>query len=229
MKSFMVDWQHGASNDISEIEANHFRLGPLFITTKDKFCIEMEARMVIQIDDDSIIIKTFGSFPAFITNALNTLITYFFWYKERNDIMSNRVEIKEELVDELQKRLTEYNVKISQFMIVSMLVCEPVVKKYTIDKNDIGSGSIEEMHHSEYVSDLRNNIFSIILERMLLLFVLTIVAFIFIMLSAYYDNKIYPILGALVSITVIIMGIYQYLEIRKMKKMLELKKCKSCL
>lgn len=230
MKTFMVDWKHGESNDISEIETNHFRSGPLFITTEDKFCIEMEARMTIQIDDDSVIIGTFGSFPAFITNALNNLITYFFWYKERNDIMTNRLEIKKELVDELQERLTKYGVKISDIVMVSMLTCEPCVKKYKVDKNDAGNESIKEIHSSEDLSDLRRNMFSILLERMLLLLVLATVAFVLIMISIYYGNKIYMILGSLVSITVIVMGIYQYLEIRKIRKMIKQEKgCKTCL
>ena len=232
MTYFIVDWQRPGEYVPTETEENRFKLNPLPVCTKDRFSLETEARIILEIDDNSIIIKNFGSLIAFIEDKLTPLVREFFTCKERVEIISKRQSIQKELVEMLQKELIRYGVKISSFMMISMLPYEPRVKNDKNDKKDlvkesIKEESIKEIFHPGDLSDLRLDMFPILLERLLLLLALATVALVLTMLSAYYDNKIYPILGALISITVIVMGIYQYLEIKKIRKTIRPKKCKT--
>lgn len=217
MTTLMIDWQKGADDDLTEVDINHFRIVPLPIITKDKFELELEARIVMEIDDFSTIINTFHTFPAFITNGLNNLIVYFFWYKERNDIMTNRLEIKKELIDELQERLTKYGVKISDFVMVSMMPYEPRIKNDKNDKKDLDKESIivtdslEIGSDNRYIKTTENS-----LKRFSLInFMLIIVSSIIILVNIEYNDPFR--FSTFISILVLIICITQYFEIRKVK------------
>ena len=162
MRFIIIDWQKRTGTETIEEEENHFKLNPLHMRTKDVFNFEMEARMILRTDDDddSIIIKNFGSFSIFIEKKLNVLFENFFMYKERQDIMTNRLKIKEELVDILQKELTKYNMKIIEFMIVSMSVTQFVVRipKYWLicyqlwGHSDVNNVVVKDEHPVDYIA-----------------------------------------------------------------------------
>jgi hypothetical protein len=60
MTTFIVDWQQPRENATAEMWKNHFKFNPLDICTKDGNNFEMGARIIVEIDDDSIIVKNFG-------------------------------------------------------------------------------------------------------------------------------------------------------------------------
>lgn len=216
MTNFIVDWGK-STKYVKEIAANYLKVDPLIIYTKDGFNFEMDARMIIQIDDDSIIMKNFRSFQDFVEARLNVLIRTFFSSRRKVDIVTNRLGFQEELVIVLQKELTEYGVKIQKFMIVYMLMPQFSIRKY-ISK---GMGKmIEETHNVKGIKDiseLKNDMNHIVLERMILLLILLSVAILLDILSLYFGYTTLAILGIIISITVTIMNIYQYLEIRKIR------------
>jgi hypothetical protein len=182
--------------------------------------MKMEARMILQIDDDSIIIKKFGSFTIFIEEMLNVLTRNFFTYKEIQDITLNRLNIQKELVELLQEKLKEYNVRKIDLMMVSMLMPEYGIPRSTKSETE---KSIKEIHHFEnaIVSDNGcDKIYDILKGMFSLLTILSILVSLIIILMNFDHNA--PIrLGTVIAIIVIITGIRQYLEIRKMMNTLE--------
>lgn len=218
MTTFIVDWQRPTECSRVDVDANRFRFDPLRIYTKDAFNFEMDARMIMQIDDDSAIVNDFGSFPDFVETKLSILIRLFFESKARVDIVPKRSEIQEELVTVLRNELKEYNVEIQKFIISYMLMREFLPESYT--KKDIPKEVIEmtkETHSVEDVSDLKRAMDHIVLERMFLLLVILSVAILMDILSVYFGYTILAILGAIISIVAIVMNVYQYLEIRKIR------------
>lgn len=127
MTTFTIDWQQPKENTIIETGRNHFKFNPLNIRTKEGCNFEMDARMIVEIDDDSIIVQNFGSFSVFVDNTLSTLVGNSFTYKERDNIFSNRLKIQEELTGMLQEYLTRYGVKVIIFMIVYTSMLSPFV------------------------------------------------------------------------------------------------------
>jgi hypothetical protein len=135
MTTFIVDWQPPKENTIAELNKNHFKLNPLDIKTKDGRNFEMDARMIMEIDDESIIVKYFGSFPVFVDNILSVLVRNYFTYKEiaeitvlvRNyftyeeiaEITSCRLKIQDQFSELAQEKLKKYGVKIISFTIVN--------------------------------------------------------------------------------------------------------------
>lgn len=209
MTSIMVDWTH----DILGTEKNHFKTIPLSIYTKDGHSMEMEARMTFQIDDCSIIIKRFGSFETFIEKKLDTLIENFFRYKERQDIMLNRLTVQKELLELLQENLEEYNVRKIDLIIVSIIIPGygiPLSKKSKKEK------SIDEIHHFEnkIVDNEHEEIYKILKAMFSLLTVLCILVSVIIIIMNLDHNNPFR-LSTMVAIVVVIIGIRQYFDIRK--------------
>jgi len=212
MKSIIVDWQKDAKPEICETEENHFRMKPLSVCTKEGFSMEMEARMILQIDDDSVIIKKFGSFATFIEEMLDILTRNFFTYKERQNIMSNRLNIQKELAGLLQEKLAEYNVRKIELMIVSMLMPEYGIPRSTKSETE---RSIKEIHHFENVDNEHGKIYEVLKAMFSLLTILSIlVSLIIIMMNLDHNTPIR--LSTIVAIIVVIIGIRQYFDIRKL-------------
>lgn len=117
MTTFIVDWQSPKENSITELNENHFKFNPLNISTKNGSNFEMDARIIMEIDDDSAIVKLFGSVPVFVDNILSILVRNFFTYKEITETTSYRLKIQEEFLKLAQEKLTKYGVKINTFMI----------------------------------------------------------------------------------------------------------------
>lgn len=217
MTSIIVDWQQHAEPEIEETEENHFKMKPLPLYTKDGHSMEMEARMILQIDDDSIIIKKFGSFAIFIEEMLNVLTRNFFTYKERQVITLNRLNIQKELAGLLQEKLAKYNVKKIDIMMVSMLMQEFGIPRSTKSETE---KSIKEIHQFESVDNGCGKIYDILKGMFSLLTILSIlVSLIIIMMN--FDHNAPVRLGTIVAIIVVITGIRQYLEIRKTMNTLE--------
>ncbi len=214
MTTFIVDWQRPTGCSKIGVDANRFRFDPIIIYTKDAFNFEMDARMIMQIDDDMAIVTNFGSFPDFVKTKLTVLIRGFFESKARVDIVPKRSEIQEELVTVLRNELKEYKVDIQKFIISYMLMPDVDIKR------SIPNGVIEmakETHSVEAVLDMKRAMDHIVLERMFLLLVVLSVAILMDILSAYFGYTILAILGVIISIVAIIMNVYQYLEIRKIR------------
>lgn len=224
MTSITIDWQEHAERLTKEIATNHFGLPSLLIYTKDGFSLKMDARMILQIenDDNSIIIKNFDSFPDFVENTLNTLIRVFFANKEREEILLKRLKIQEELVDTLQKELAKYNVTIQKIMIMSMLMPSSLgvgIKNGIQHKEH--KWTIKDIYHFKDIPDWKDDIICAFLGGMFLLLILLAIAILLDALSINLDYKIPIRLGTIISIIVIAIGIYQYLQIRKIRQMIE--------
>ena len=213
MTSIIVDWQKDAKPEVCETEENHFKITPLCIYTKDGHSMEMEARMILQIDDDSIIIKKkFGYFTTFIEEMLSPLIRNFFTSKERNDITLNRLNVQKELAGLLQEKLAEYNVRKIELMMVSMLMPEYVLLRSTKSETE---QSIKEIHHFENVDNGCTKIYEVLKGTFSLLILLVILTSLSIVLVNFDYNA--PLrLGTILAIIVIIIGIRQYFDIRKL-------------
>jgi len=221
MTSITIDWQEHAERSIKEIATNNFILPSLLIYTKDGFSLKMDARMILQIDndDDSIIIKNFDSFPDFIENTLNTLIRIFFANKEREDILLKRFNIQEELVDALQKELAMYNVTIQKIMIMSMLMPSffGIGIKNCIQHKE-HKWNIKDIYHFKDIPDWKDDIICAFLGSMFLLLILLAIAILLDVLSINVDYKIPIRPGTIISTVVIVISIYQYLQIRKIRQ-----------
>lgn len=75
MDSYIIDWrQHDEyvtteikqfidEDVIGSIATKRFKINPLNVCTKDGLCLEIGARMIIQLENDSFIIARFGSIP----------------------------------------------------------------------------------------------------------------------------------------------------------------------
>lgn len=131
MDSYTIDWrqpneyvtteirQFISEDVIGGIAAKRFKINPLNVCTKDGLCIEVDARMIIQLENESFIIARFGSIPDLVKERVDPLINNFLSHKERAiDLLSNRLKLQEELIDALQIELTKYHVKIQSFTIV---------------------------------------------------------------------------------------------------------------
>jgi hypothetical protein len=106
---------------IGGIVAKCFKINPLNVCTKDGSCLEIDARMIIQLDDASFIIARFGSIPDLVKERVEPLINNLLSHKERAiDLLSNRLKLQEDLTDAIQIELTKYHVKIQSFTIVYM-------------------------------------------------------------------------------------------------------------
>ena len=130
MASYIIDWRQ--PNDVTTeirqfidedviggIAAKRFKINPLNVCTKDGRCLEIDARMIIQLDDASFIIARFGSIPDLVKERVDPLINNFFSHKERaTDLLPNRLKLQEELIGVLQIELTKYHVKVQSFTIV---------------------------------------------------------------------------------------------------------------
>lgn len=143
MDSYIIDWQRPeewTTKEISQfadedviggIAAKRFKINPLNVCTKDGRCLEIDARMIIQLDDASFIIARFGSILDLVKERVNLLISNFLSHKERAiDLFSNRLKLQEELIDVLQIELTKYHVKVQSFMIVYCNVKEQQNSQY---------------------------------------------------------------------------------------------------
>jgi hypothetical protein len=119
MTTFIVDWQQHKESATTELGENHFKFNPLNICTKDGMNFEMDARIIMEIDDDSIIVKLFGSVPVFVGNILSVLVRNFFTYKEVSEITTCRPKIQEQFSELAQAKLANYGVKIIAFIIVN--------------------------------------------------------------------------------------------------------------
>lgn len=117
MKDIIVDWQNG-EHITKEIYTANFKFRPLNIYTKDGSRFEMDARVIIQTDDDSIFVENFDS--SSILTEMNILISNFFMGKDVRDIFHERQKIQDGLVEILNKEFIKYNAKVCKFMIVYM-------------------------------------------------------------------------------------------------------------
>lgn len=115
MTSIIIDWQR---ENTTEIMKNHLKFNPLDIRAKDGSSCEMDARIILEIADDSVIVQNFGSLPVLVDKILNKWIRNYFTYKEMKDVLSNRLILQEELVGFLQERLKMYGMKVTAFTIV---------------------------------------------------------------------------------------------------------------
>lgn len=131
MASYIIDWQQHEEyvpreimkviDDVIDCKTKYFKINPLNICTKDGIWFEIDARMIIQLENDSLIIKNFGSISIFVEDMLNPLIKNFLNGKERAiDLFSNRLKIVKELIDILQIELAKYDVRTQSFIIVYM-------------------------------------------------------------------------------------------------------------
>ncbi len=213
MTSIIVDWQKDAKPEICETEENRFKIAHLCVYTKDGYSMEMEARMILQIDDDSIIInKKLGSFTTFIEEMLSPLIRNFFTSKERNDITLNRLNVQKELAGLLQEKLAEYNVRKIELMMVSMLMPEYGLLRSTKSETE---KSKKEIHQFENVDNEHGEIYKVLKAMFSLLTILSIlVSLIVIMMNFDHNNPIR--LSTIVAIIVVIIGIRQYFDVRKL-------------
>lgn len=123
MNTYIIDWRlpeimRSIDKDIIDDKAvKHFNVNPLNICTKDGICLEVDARMIIQLDDASFIIARFGSIPDLVKERVDPLINNFLSNKERITNL-NREKLGEELIDVLQTELVKYHVKVQYFTIV---------------------------------------------------------------------------------------------------------------
>lgn len=143
MNSYIIDWQRSeewTAKEISQfidedviggIATKRFKINPLNVSVKDGHCLEIDARMIIQLDDALFIIARFGSILGLVKERVNLLISNFLSHKERAiDLFSNRLKLQEELIDALQIELTKYHVKVQSFMIVYCNVKEQQNSQY---------------------------------------------------------------------------------------------------
>jgi hypothetical protein len=172
----------------------------------------MDARMIMQIDDDSAIVENFGSFPVFVDKTLSTWIRGLLRYKETENIITNRLKIQEELVELLQEYLKRYGVKVIMFLI-SYVDLSPVSAR-----NEEQHIIIKDAHIVKNISDMKYELICKFLGSALLLLVLLSVAILFDPPSRDTEGKIPITWGTIISFIVIIMGIYQYFEIRKIRQ-----------
>lgn len=209
MTTFTIDWQQPKENTIIEIGKNHFKFNPLNIRTKEGCNFEMDARMIVEIDDDSIIVQNFGSFSVFVDNTLSVWVRNFFTYKERDNILSNRLKIQEELTGMLQEYLTRYGVKVIVFMIVYTSMLSPFV---TLEEPKT---VIRDTYIRKNVSQMEPYI--IIYYGLLggVSLVLLSIAILLNILSINIDIKIPIILCIIISIIIVAMSVYQYSKIEK--------------
>lgn len=123
MKSYIIDWRQPegyTTKEISQIidedviggiTAKRFKINPLNVCTKDGSCLEIDARMIIRLDDASFIIAKFGSILDLVKEIVDPLINNFLSHEERAiDLFSNRLKLQEELIEALQIELTRYHV-----------------------------------------------------------------------------------------------------------------------
>lgn len=205
MKTFTIDWRRGEESVITEIGKNHFRLNPLNICTKDGLNCEMDARIIMEINDDSIIFKNFSSFPVFADNTLSILVRNFFTYKETEDVVTNRLKIQDELVKLLQGKLEQYDISIIAFMIVHTTMPSSLI---TCEEPKI---IVRDVHIGKNVPDIESYIIICGLLGCMLLIVLSVVILLNI-LSIGIDIKIPIGLCMVISIAIIIISIYQCSE-----------------
>lgn len=131
MDSYIIDWRSPdkyimtetmrlvGKDTVDGIAAKRFNINSLNVRTKDGFYLEIDARMIIQLDDNSFIIARFGSIPRFAEYVVNPLVNDFLRHKERAiDLCSNRLKLQEDLADELQIELARYHIKIRSFIMV---------------------------------------------------------------------------------------------------------------
>jgi len=145
MDSYIIDWrspdkyvttetiQLVGKDTVDGIATKRFNINSLNVRTKDGFYLEIDARMIIQLDDNSFIIARFGSIPGFAEYVVNPLINDFLSHKERADVFSNRLKLQEELIDKLQIELVRYHTKVQSFIIV---YCSIAKKKIEMQKDD---------------------------------------------------------------------------------------------
>lgn len=210
MTTFVVDWQQSKERETTDIWKKHFKLDSLNISTKDGSNFEMDARILMEIDDDSIIVKSFGSFTVFVDDLLSILVRNFFTYKDVAEVTLHRSEIQEEFSKLAQEKLLKYGVKMITFMIVntSMLSSfkgkesKVVIKKCHIKEKGYGG-----------------NILLIFFGGVLLLAVSLGISTLTDKQSVNIDYKISIIYGIIVPILAIII-IYQHFEIEKLRRML---------
>jgi hypothetical protein len=212
MATFVVDWRRFDNSGTTETWKNHFNFDPLNISSKDGLNCEMDARIIMEIDDDSVIIKNFGSFPVFVENMLSILVRNFFTYKEMVEMTLNRLKVQEEFSKLAEEKLTKYGVKVTVFMIANMSMLSPIIVKNEERKDEIKqTGNFKD-------KDSRDNILLIFFGGLLLLSVwlgITLAD----KQSVNIDYRFSVVYVIIVPILAIIL-IYQYFEIKKLRTML---------
>lgn len=215
-RSFVVDWRQFDVSATIGIWKNYFKFDPLNISTKDGFNCEMDARIIMEIDDDSFIIKDFDSFPVFVENMLNILVRNFFTYKEMAEITLNRLKIQDEFSKLAEEKLVKYGVKVTMFMITSASMLSPI-PFHDAETVEVTKVTIKRTSRFED-KGRRGNILLIFFGGLLLLAVslgITLAD----KQSVNIDYMFSVMVGFIVPILAII-TIYQYFEIEKLRKML---------
>lgn len=209
MTTFIVDWCQLKENTITEMWKNHFKFNPLNIRMKDGNNFDMDARIIVEMDNGSTIVQSFGSFSVFVGNTLNVLVRNFFTCKKREDIVFHRLKTQDELVMLLQEKLVQYGVKITTFMIIYTTILSPFV---TLEEQKI---IIRDTYVIENVSQMEP--YMIIYYGLLggVSFVLLSSVILFNMLSIEIDIKVPIMLCIIISIIIIVTSIYQYSKIER--------------
>lgn len=211
MTTFIVDWQQESAT--TELHKNQFKFNSLNITAKDGLNFEMDARIIMEIDDDSTIVKLFGSVPIFVENILSVLVRNFFTYKEVSEITTCRSKIQEQFSELAQEKLANYGVKIITFMIVYMTMPSSFI---TSDKEQ--KTEKEKIRHFED-KGVRGNILLIFLGGVLLLAALLGISILTDEKLTSVDYRSFAMFGIIIPILAVII-IHQHFEIKMLRRML---------
>lgn len=225
MKVFVVDWRQPRESTttkiwknpresiMTEIWENSFKFNPINITTKDGCSCEMDARIIMEIDDDSPIVKNSGSFSYFVDNTLSVLVRNFFTYKEISDIVLDRLKTEGQFIYLAQKKLVEYGVKITMFTIVYTALISSFGAK-----NEEPKMVTKETYRIKDADKGSNNLL-IFFGTILLLTVSLGISVLVYKESVNVDYRFSIIAGIIVPILFVIIT-YQHFEIKKLMRML---------